>query len=192
MNGETPVPFDDLLERLSESGTEDGDTLRAVGEAWDGYRTPCRSLLHNYVEGRDLSERTERALLAVSHLVAGYRETASFPDFCNLAMNRDRLSSVLPGELVFVSYPRMLISTYGGDPTRLFALIEHPEADESARCDALLVLAYLTRTGQITERVTYSYLAGLPARLEPGKASSHWTGYRDGCRRAWLCRARRS
>ena len=177
MTGEIPTAFDDLLERLSELGSGDEDAVRAIGGAWRDYGPLCRDLLRRYVEGGDLSERTERVLFSISHLLAGYRETASFPDFCRLAMDRDRLYSVLPEEVVFISYPRMLISTYGGDPAALFALIEHPEADESARCDALLVLAYLTRTGQITERVTYSYLAGLPARLEPGKASSHWTGF---------------
>ena len=177
MGAELPLPFEQLLEPLSESDPVDEDTLEVIGKAWDLYRSACRNLLHDYVEGQDLSERTERALFTVSHLLAGYRETASFPDFCRLAMNPDRLYSVLPEDLVFVSYPRMLVSTYDGDPSPLFALVEHPDAERSARCDALLVLAYLTRTGAVPEPVAYGYLAQLPARLEAAEASSHWTGY---------------
>ena len=177
MTVELPPPFDDLLDLLAEWDPDDEDTLELVGQAWTKYGPPSCDLLHDYVGGRDLSERTERALFVLSHMIAGYGETGSFPDFCRLGMASDRLYSVLTEAVVFVSYPRMLISTFDGSPAPLFALIEQPEADDSARRDALLVLAYLTRTSRIPESITYDYLAKLPTRLGPAEASGHWTGY---------------
>ena len=171
------ISFDDILESLTGPDERVIVTLELMVLRWDRYGAACRALLHAYVAGTDQSERTERALFYVTHLLAGHADTASFPDLCRLALNPDRLDSVLGEEASALSYAPMLLTTFDGDLAPLFALLEHPSADEAARADALLVLAYLARVGTVPERVAYDYLAALPPRLLPAGEHVVWAGY---------------
>ena len=161
--------------------SEDEFPLAAVMLAtvtWDdGFGERARAMLHGYVDGTDLSERTERALFIITHVMAEKADTASFPALCALALDPDRLASVMGDEGSVFSYGSILTSTFDGDPAPLYRLIEAPAADDCARADAFLVLGYLARTGRIPEREVYDYMAEVAARLEADEDGFVWFGY---------------
>ena len=169
--------FDALVDAIVMSDEVCEPALQALLDGWEDYGPRCRALLHGYVGGVDLSERTEVALFALVHLMGEKADTASFPDLCALASDPERFESVLGDEAATLSYPLILVSTFGGDPAPLYQLIEDASADEMARGDALLVLAYLARTERLPERQVYDYLTALPARLRPAEEHFVWFGY---------------
>ena len=169
--------FDALIDALVISDVLPEHAMDALMNGWDEFGPRCRALLRDYVRGEDLSERTEQALFFIVHLIGEKADTASFGDLCALATDPDRFESVLDDEAAILSYPAILISTYGDDPAPLHALIEAQAGDELARADGLLVLAYLARISRIPERSVYEYLAALPARLRPEEEHFVWFGY---------------
>ncbi len=171
------VPFDTLLDRLAAPDEQPQIALQHLVDRWTRYAGECRDLLRAYVAGEDQSERTERALFYVTHLLGGQADGESFSNLCRLALDPDRFDSVLGDDAAVVSFPPMLLSTFAGDLAPLYRLIEHESADDIARGDALLVLAFLARTGVVSERVAYDYLAALPPRLRPAGQHFVWFGY---------------
>lgn len=171
------MTFDAVIEAFAESDELPVAAMQAATDDWAADAPRYRALLRGYLAGQDLSERTEQALFVVVHLLGQMEDHESFADLCALALDPQRFESVLGEDCTVLSYPAILVSTFGGDPAPLHRMIEHPDADELARGDALLVLAYLTRTGRIPERDTYDYLAGLPARLRPEEENFIWFGY---------------
>ena len=171
------MTFDAILDALAAGDDRLDQALPAALDEWEEHGHRFRALLRGFLDGDDLSERTERALFYVTHLLAGQAETQSFGDLCELAQDADRLDSVLGEDAAVLSYPSMLVSTFDGDPAPLYRLIEHSGADEVARAGALLALAYLARTHAVPERATYDYLAGLPVRLAPKAEHFVWFGY---------------
>ena len=171
------MSFDDLVGALAVSEELPQPSMQVLSTNWDEYGPRCRALLRSYVRGEDLSEQTELALFFILHLFGEKADTASFADLCALAADAERFGSVLGDDAAVVSYPSLLISTYGDDPAPLHALIEAASGDALARGDALLVLAYLARSGRIPERSVYEYLAALPARLQPEQDNAVWLGY---------------
>ena len=155
------------------------DTMETVLAVWEdaGCASRFRALLHGYVTGEDLAERTEAALTVAVHLLGEKADTASFPDLCALGRDPDRLVSVLGEDGVALTYPGILISTFDGDPAPLYRLIEAPDADEGARSDGFRVLGFLSRTGRLPERTVYEYLAAVPAWLTPAPDSYVWFGF---------------
>ncbi len=171
------MTFDALIAAIVVADELPEPAAQAILDGWDEYGPRCREMLHGYVGGQDLSEQTESALFTLVHLIGEKADTASFPDLCALARDPDRFASVLGDAAATISYPLILVSTFGGDPAPLHQLIEDEAADELARGDALLVLAYLARTERLPERQVYDYLAALPARLRPAEEHFVWFGY---------------
>ena len=170
------MSFDDLVAALAVSDELPEPAVQALLDGWDEYGPQCRALLQGYLRGEDLSEQTERALFFIVHLFGEKADTASFADLCALATDPERFESVFDEDAATLSYPAILISTFGDDPAPLHTVIEAPAAYELARADAVLVLAYLARTGRIPERSVYEYLAALPARLQPEEENYVWFG----------------
>jgi uncharacterized protein len=171
------MSFDALIAAIAAADEMPEAAVQALLDGWDAYGPRCRALLHAYVSGQDLSEQTEIVLFTLVHLMGEKADTASFADLCALAGDADRLESVLGLDAATLSFPLILVSTFGGDPAPLHALIENAAGDDIARGDALLVLAYLARTERLAERGVYDYLAALPARLRPAEPHLVWFGY---------------
>ncbi len=71
----------------------------------------------------------------------------------------------------------ILISTYDGDLAALQAVIEAETADDFVREGALLALAYLTRTGRVSEAEMRAYLLHLLAEMQPQAEHFVWIGW---------------
>ena len=171
------MTWDDAVDAMAEGGPSPTAAMQWVLGHWDVAGPLCRALLHGYVTGADMSERTERALSIVVHLLAEQCDSPCFPALCRLAADTDRAASVLGDDNLLRTMPCLLISTFDGDASALRALVADGSADEPLRADILLVLAYLTRTHRIAESQTYDYLACLPNRLTPQQPSELWFGY---------------
>ncbi len=170
------MTMDEALDAFTQAEAFPRDAIQWALDTWQTTGPQCRALLHGYVEGTDLSERTEQALFVVLHLLGEQADTASFADLCRLAMDPERVDSVLGDDGVAHSLPAILISTFDGDARALHQVIESA-TDEFLRGDTLLVLAYLARSRRCSEAALYDYLAALPDRLQPVEQSFVWFGW---------------
>ena len=170
------MTFDEMLDAFGDYDTVPVDAIEAALAGWDEYAPRFRGLLHGYVHGDDLSERTERSLYVAVHLLAERADTASFADLCRLGEQEDRFGSVYGPVGAVLSFARTLAGTFDGDLAPLTRLIECMDAEDYTRCDALLVLTFLACTNRIGEAQVYDYLSRLPSRL-PTHESDLWYGY---------------
>jgi uncharacterized protein len=171
------MTWDDAVTAFCQSEDLPVEAMQWVLDEWATTGPLCHGLLRAYVDGTDLSERTEQSLYIVTHLLAEKQDTASFGALCQLAADSERCDSTLGEDGMTATMPAVLISTFDGDPTRLHRLAETVEADPVMRGEALFVLAYLTRTRRIPEADAYEYLAALPARLQPESQDFVWFGW---------------
>jgi uncharacterized protein len=108
------MTFDEAIEALGTQGDEmPAGAMTAVLDQWDHAGPRCLAMLDDYIHGRDLSERTERALFVVLHLLGEKGETAAFANLCALAADAERADLIL-GDAVSDTLPRILISTFDG------------------------------------------------------------------------------
>ncbi len=168
--------MDEAVDAFADLDLFPDAAMRWALDEWDTTAPLCRALLRDYADGTDLSERTERALTIVVHLLGEKEDTASFPALCRLAMDAERVNSVFGDDGMTTSLPAILVSTFDGDRSALHRLVETPTVDEYLRADALLVLAFLARTRRFPEAEMYQYLAGLPDRLAAEQAHV-WFGW---------------
>ena len=185
------VRLSDALDAFSQPDDFPLDMMQQVLAAWNETGPQCRALLRDYLNGADLSERTEQALFVIVHLFGEMEDTASFPALCRLAQDPERASSVL-GDFGLVSLPAILISTFDGNVAALQQVVESPTTDDALRADTLLVLAFLARTRRFPEAELYQYLAGLPERLQPSEQATVWFGWARAVAALGLCRADRA
>jgi len=174
----TEFMFDDAIDAFSSAtGAPPLPVLQWLLDHWAESAPRCRDMLAAYVAGNDVSERTERALFFIVHALGEKGDVAAFPDLCRLVDDADRSDLILGDDASTITLPRVLISTFDGNPAPLQRLVESEAADDVIRGDALLVLAYLTRTRKLTEAWMQEYLAGLPDRLQPQKQHFVWFGW---------------
>ena len=171
------MTFDDAIDAFIRTEVYPGEEIQWVLEAWDSTGPICRAMLHDYVEGIDLSERTEQALISIVYLLGEKMETASFTDVCRLAMDDERRTSIFGEDDLGSALQCLLISTFDGNRELMYHLVESPAVDEYVRGDVLISLAYLTRTRRLPEAETYEYLATLPDRLQPAETSFVWAAW---------------
>lgn len=169
--------LDDALRDLAAAGNDlPRPAMQWALDNWDEARPRFLALLDGYVSGEDTSERTQQALFFVLHLLAERRETAAFAPLCRLLHDAEAADLVL-GEALTSTLAGLLINTFDGDGAALRALVEAEAADEIVRCDALLVLAYLTRTGRLPEADMRAFLRRLPATMQPQGVNLVWFGW---------------
>ncbi len=176
----TEFTFDDAIEALSTAtGAPPLSALQWLLDHWPESAPRCRALLAAHVDGGDVSERTERALFFIVHALGEKGDTAAFPYLCRLVDDADRSDLILGDDAMTITLPRILVSTFDGDPAPLQRLVESVTADDVIRGDALLVLAYLTRTRRLGDAWMQEYLASLPDRLQPQEQHFVWFGWAE-------------
>jgi len=174
----TDFAFDDAIDAFSsDTETPPFAALQWLLDHWAESAPRCRAMLAAYVDGSDASERTERALFFLVHALGEKGDTAAFPDLCRLVDDADRSDLILGDDAATITLPRILVSAFDGDPAPLQRLVESETVDDVIRGDALLVLAYLTRTRRLRDAWMQEYLAGLPDRLRPQEQHFVWFGW---------------
>ena len=166
--------FDDAIDAFAAAKALPREAMEWVLDHWSDTAPLCADLLESYVSGRDQSERTERALFVVFHLLAEKSDTSAYRPLCLLLQDRERADLIFGEDGVTQSAPAILISTFDGDPGPLYALAEHGDAEDVVRGDCLMVLAYLARTRRISESDLYCFLAALPKRAGEADREYLW------------------
>ena len=160
--------FDDAVAAFASATALPREAMEWVLDHWSDTGPLCANSVESYVSGRDQSERTERALFVVFHLLAEKSDTAAYLPLCLLLKDRERADLIFGDDGVTQSAAAILISTFDGDPAPLYALAEHSGAEDVARGECLMVLAYLALTRRISESDLYRFLAAFASR--PGEA----------------------
>jgi Protein of unknown function (DUF1186)/SEC-C motif len=143
---------------------------------WDEAGPRLVALLDAYARGRDRSEQTEQTLFLAIHLLGEKGEAAAFSPLCRLLLDAEA-SDLILGDAITSTLRGILISTYDGDLAALQAVIEAEGADEFVREVALLALAYLARTGRVSEAEMRAYLLHLLAEMQPQAEHFVWIGW---------------
>lgn len=168
---------DDLINDLAATGEAlPEEAMRWALDHWEEAGPAFVALLNGYARGLDRSERTERALFLVLHLLADRQETAAFDGLCRLLHDTEAAEMVL-GDAIAETLAGLLISTYDGNAAALCSLVEGISVDELVRGEALLALAYLTRTERVPEQATSAYLRRLRQDMQPQAEHFVWTAW---------------
>jgi uncharacterized protein len=141
---------------------------------WRSAAPALLEVLERYVEGADRSEAAASAVFMIVHLAAERGETRVFAPLCRLAVRDSGALEYALGDGVTETFSAILIGTYDGDLDTLKALIEAPQADEYARCEALEALGYLAASGRVDTDAVATYLRQLYDRLQPQEEMVVW------------------
>ena len=145
---------------------------------WDIAAPRFVEMLSRYADGIERSPDIESALLYIVHLLGEKAETFAFAPLCKLLCDKAATEAVI-GESVVMALPQIMISTFDGNMAALQGVIEAAGADDYARHDAFLVMAWLTRTGRIAREETRAYMGQLLHTLQPRNKSGTWLGWTD-------------
>lgn len=168
----------DMAIRCMELAASDlpREAMQWALDNWDEAGPCFVELLERCASGADRSQSTRNALFFMAHLLGERRETRAFPGLCRLLEDKELSESVL-SEAVTETLNKILISTYDGDPDLLKSVIESPAADEWARGAAIEAMAYLGRSGVLSEEWTHSYMLYLYTAMQPRTGSFIWTAW---------------
>lgn len=165
---------------IQEFATADGVLPRAAmqwaGEHWDEAAPRFLDMLSHYANGSDRSSATTDALLFIVHLFGEKREARAFTLLCRL-MQDDEASDAALGDAVTTTLRQILVATFDGDTRPLRTVIEDSAADDIIREGAMMVMAYLARTGRIPEADMHAYLRHLLVAMQPQSVSHVWAGW---------------
>jgi hypothetical protein len=156
------MTVDDALQAFETAGNVlPEEAMRWTLDHWDEAAPRFLALLDAYANGDDRSQATAEKLLFITHLLGEKGETRAFPDLAKLLRDDEALVALLDEDGAVESLPGMLIKCFDGDPGPLQAAIEDPNGDPVNSGTALLVMAYLARTGRLTHDEMRSYLLHL-------------------------------
>jgi len=184
MTDATAMTFDDAVRAMaSASVSGDGtppplEAMRWSLDNWDAAAPRFVAMLSRYADGIERSPDIENALLYIVHMLGEKSETAAFAPLCKL-LRDDAATEAAIGESVIMTLKNIMISTFDGNLATLRGVIEDPNANEYARCQAFGVMAWLTRTGRIPREETRAYMRQLLATMQPDHESSAWLGWTD-------------
>ena len=171
------MTLDDALHDLAATGnTLPQEAMRWALDRWDEAGPRLVALLDGWASGADRSERTERALFLVIHLLGEKAEAAAFAPLCRLLLDAEA-SDLILGDAITTTLRGVLISTCGGDPAPLQSVIEAEGVDGFVRTAALVALAYLARTGRTPDLDMRAYLLRLLAEMRPQAEDFVWLGW---------------
>lgn len=158
--------LDDVLREFAEAGNNlPRDSMQWALDHWDETAPPLVQMLDDYVTGRDRSEDVAETLFFGLHLAGQKQETLLFPGLCRLLHDAEAAQRVF-GEAITETLRGILVGTYDGNLAALKAVIDNTATDDFIRDTALLVVAYLTRIGRVTEAEMREYLTDLHDRLD--------------------------
>jgi hypothetical protein len=173
------MTIDDIIRDFATTGsTLPRASMQWALENWDDAYPRFAGLLEAYAGGGDRSEETERALFFVIYLLADRGEKQAFRALCSFIRDAAVTEAIL-GDGVTEDLAPILIAMFDGSVQALKAVIEDTNADEFVRAEALQAMAYLTRTGHLTEVEMRAYLRHLFGEMEPRGACYVWAGWLD-------------
>jgi hypothetical protein len=150
------------------------EALRWSLAHWDEAAPHFLALLETYADATEGPDFPADALFFIVHLCGDRGDKRAWRPLCRIMMNEERLLNIL-GEVAAVeTLKRVLIKCFDGDQTPLRTIIESPDAESITRGEAMLVLAWLARDGQIPERAFRDYIGHLFREMLPKEPDYVW------------------
>ena len=181
------MTVDDAIRDFAAGSELPHDAVQWALDNWDEAGPRLLALLLAYVDGTDISQRTEQALFLVLHLLAEKGETRAFGPLCRLLADAETADLIL-GETITENLQGILISLFDGNAAALRTLFETEQADDFVRDAAMVALSYLTRIGRVSDADTRAFLQRSLTGLMPQEPHIVWMswvvavahlGYRD-------------
>jgi len=173
------MDLDSALSQLMDAEYEVPEkALRWLSENWTKTGPILIDYLRQFNSGRNRSDLNVETLIFTTLLMAERRDVDAFVPLCDLGMQKHTLlDEVMGWDWVTESFPRLITSTFSGDVSQLYNLIENHKNDEFVRGGILEVLGYLTVKGRIEREETRQYLSALVDTLKPRNESYVWTAW---------------
>ena len=171
------MTIDDVIRDFATTGCDlPRASMQWALDHWDEAAPAFIEVLERYASGADRSEDSQEAVFFVVHLLGEKAEARAFPALCRLMCDADACEAAL-GDATTENLPAIIVSTYDGNLPALKGVIEDAAADQFVRHGALMAMAYLTRTGRISDAETRAYLLHLYAEMRPQAESFVWAGW---------------
>ena len=161
----------DIDKAVAAFGRDDGhlpiEAMEWALDRWDEASPLLLALLANITESRKVSPQDASVAFFAAMLGAEKADGRAFAPICAIGRNAEINEEVF-GEATTECYASLLVSTFDADLQPLKALVEDPGADDWARSQAFLALAYLAKTGRTDPRDAEAYLRASFDMLQAG------------------------
>ena len=168
-----------ILSIVSAFGLADAElpeaAMRSALASWDEISDVLIDCLDAVSREPDVDVEDASTAFFLGHLAADKRDGRAFAPLCSIGRQPELTESVF-GDILTETYGRLLASTFDGDPGPLQALIEDDAAEEYARSEGLLALAWLTAHQRLPVNWTTAYLERLSHEL-PRTDCFVWYGW---------------
>ena len=144
------MTLDDAITSFAAPGDLPRGEMGWALDHWDEAAPRLTAMLDAYARGENRTAEAEGALFITVHLQAEKRDTSAFAPLCRLLRDGEAASLVL-GDAILETLPRVLVSLYDGGLPALAAVVETVQTDDFIRTAALDAMAYLTHAGQVPE-----------------------------------------
>lgn len=174
-----PMTIDDVIRDFATTGsTLPRASMQWALDNWDEAYPRFAALLEAYARGADRTEETEKALFFVIYLMADKGEKRAFRTLCSILRDGETPERLI-GDGVTEDLERILVAMFDGSGDALKAVIEDADADEYVRHGVLVAMAYLTRTGHVTDDEMHAYLRHLFVEMQPQDTCYVWVGWQS-------------
>lgn len=170
------MTLDEALTALAGPGELPREAMAWALDHWDQAGPRFAAMLDAYASGADRSKELEVALFPIIHLQAEMRDPAAFGPLCRLLRDAEAADLVL-GDAITATLPRVLVSAYDDSLPALASVVELESADSFVREAAMLAMAYLTRTGRVTEEQMREHLLRWRETLQPQAEDQVWMAW---------------
>ncbi|WP_421995216.1 DUF1186 domain-containing protein [Reyranella sp.] len=122
-----------------------------------------RRALAHAADGKVANEGEALQFFRALHILAGQRDSRSFPLLIRLLQAPEEEVEWLLGDAITETLPKIAASLFDGDADTLFEAIANPDIEPSARGALLAAAAFLTWEGRIDRSRTIALLERLAA-----------------------------
>ena len=170
------MTLDEALTTLAGAGPLPHEAMQWALDHWDQAGPRFIAMLDAYARGKDRTKNLELALFPIIHLQAEMRDAAAFGPLCRLLRDAEAADMVL-GDAITATLARVLVSTYDDSLPTLASMVETGSTDPFVREAAMLAMAYLTRTGRVTEDQMRERLLHWRDTLQPQAEDQVWMAW---------------
>ena len=175
--GISPADGAAVLFDLSQMDHPDAHTLGAALVLYPHIAPSLHAALDRFLLARDATPEEANLIFWGVHLMAATRDETAFPALLRLLELPDETRDQVLSDADTQSSIKLLIGTFNGDASALFAFIEAPQTAEWIRENALLAAAFLTFDGRIDPALMEAFLTRLHADRVLPQDDLGWFGW---------------
>ena len=170
------MTLDEVLTTLAGAGPLPREAMEWALDHWDQAGPRFTAMLDAYARGEDRTKDLELSLFPIIHMQAEMQDSTAFDPLCRLLRDAEAAEMVL-GDAITETLRRVLVSTYDDSLPTLASVVEAESTDSFVREAAMLAMAYLTRTGRVTEDQMRERLLHWRDTLQPQAEDQVWMAW---------------